>query len=331
MIVTLATSQGTSFQVDAEDVPLLAQFTWLWVRSLTRGKYTDFGVLSSLSIGGHPCMLDLRKLIMGDPPQLGMRPYSIDGDLAHLEKANLAWLDVSTSNHRNAKVKGHHGYRGIGPDSHTNQTWGFAIGTSARGWGYRNPQEAALAYDSAVRKRFGRWGIVNFPEPNEPGPTGLVFAPLEGPLRATDGNVLQVDPENLPVLSRHRWQPGADGYWTKIGRVPFQLAYLILGRPGGGGHVEIAWRDGDPRNCMRENLLWRNTGPSSFRGVRPEGTQWIASLKTKDRIHRMGPFDTPEEAARAYDKVVEEVRGPRARLNFPQEHGQPGLASIKGL
>jgi hypothetical protein len=54
MIVTLATSQGASFQVDAEDVPLLARFTWLWVRTLTRGKYMDFGVLSSLSIGGHP-------------------------------------------------------------------------------------------------------------------------------------------------------------------------------------------------------------------------------------------------------------------------------------
>jgi hypothetical protein len=54
MIPTLATSQGASFQVDAEDVPLLARFTWLWVRTLTRGKYMDFGVLSSLSIGGHP-------------------------------------------------------------------------------------------------------------------------------------------------------------------------------------------------------------------------------------------------------------------------------------
>jgi hypothetical protein len=38
----------------------------------------------------------------------------------------------------------------------------------------------------------------------------------------------------------------------------------------------------------------------------------------------------PEEAARAHDKYIEVVRGPRAWLSCPQEHEHSMASSIKG-
>ena len=58
---------------------------------------------------------------------------------------------------------------------------------------------------------------------------------------------------------------------------------------------------------------------SLFRGVEPNGaTGWAAELIAKDGIrHYCGTYPTEEEAARAFDKKALEVRGPTARLNFP--------------
>lgn len=55
---------------------------------------------------------------------------------------------------------------------------------------------------------------------------------------------------------------------------------------------------------------------SGYKGVYPYGKRWKAVITTNGRQDRIGVFDTPEEAAQAYDEVlVQRVGVPGAAVN----------------
>lgn len=66
-------------------------------------------------------------------------------------------------------------------------------------------------------------------------------------------------------------------------------------------------------------LSSKSTPPRRFVGVRqrPSG-RWVAEIKDSSQRVRLwlGTYDTPEEAARAYDEAARALRGENARTNF---------------
>ncbi|KZV26830.1 hypothetical protein F511_06677 [Dorcoceras hygrometricum] len=67
-----------------------------------------------------------------------------------------------------------------------------------------------------------------------------------------------------------------------------------------------------------------------FKGVRMrKWGKWVAEVrqpKSRDRIW-LGSYETPEEAARAYDAAMVCLRGPSVVLNFPNDPPPSFLAS----
>lgn len=91
-------------------------------------------------------------------------------------------------------------------------------------------------------------------------------------------------------------------------------------------------RDGDGLNNTRENLRlaerWQNAvnsktprhNKSGFKGVwwRKSTRKWVGLITANKRRVWLGQFDTPEEAARAYDAAARTLHGEFARFNIPQ-------------
>lgn len=142
-----------------------------------------------------------------------------------------------------------------------------------------------------------------------------------------------VDAADLPILAGITWCVVTDeahrclyaiGYSPKLMR-QVKMHQLLLDAP------KIDHKNGrgtDNRRCnLRPATNGQNRANShtpiinglGYRGVEPCGDKFRARIGHDGRLVRIGVFDTPEQAARAYDEKARELHGEFAGLNFPDE------------
>lgn len=100
---------------------------------------------------------------------------------------------------------------------------------------------------------------------------------------------------------------------------------LITGAPDGLTVDHINGNGLDNRQCnlrictLAQNLANRekSNGRHPYKGIwqNPVTNRWGASIQCDGLKHHLGYFDSPEDAARAYNEAATRLHGPFAKLN----------------
>jgi hypothetical protein len=142
-----------------------------------------------------------------------------------------------------------------------------------------------------------------------------------------------VDDERLEDLLHYHWlvRPGHNTRYvyrferrgTRYKRI--HLHRQLLNCPEG---MYIDHIDGDGLNNQVANLRivtrtenqWNRRNDKSrcqYRGVYYRDNRWRAKIGVNGKTVNLGTYETPQEAAKAFDAAALRIRGPFAILNFP--------------
>jgi hypothetical protein len=81
---------------------------------------------------------------------------------------------------------------------------------------------------------------------------------------------------------------------------------------------KLNYPNGCPKITVKRELL--NNNATGYRGVSKKGERFQASIGINKKQTYLGTFDTPKEAAVAYDRAIIENNLPKKKLNFPNKN-----------
>lgn len=159
----------------------------------------------------------------------------------------------------------------------------------------------------------------------------FVFVPL------TKNQVAIIDAEDADKVLPYRWclrnkyagrylRKGEPGYAKPETHVYMHRVILACGDGQQPDHINRNPLDNrkdnlrcatPSQNCAsRKRISATNT--SGYRGVSRNGGKWIAYIGHQGERKNLGRFESPKEAARAYDEAAISLFGEFATLNFPE-------------
>ena len=146
------------------------------------------------------------------------------------------------------------------------------------------------------------------------------------------GKYALVDDEDYEVIGKWKWHLSKDGYVKRTYKAGSKVKAQLLHRAilaNGSNKKHIDHINHDKLDNQKHNLRWaspsENGGNSKLSKSNTTGYKGVTKRHGKFRSHirhnrvliHIGVFDTPEEAAKAYDKKAREMFGEYAWLNFP--------------
>ena len=155
-------------------------------------------------------------------------------------------------------------------------------------------------------------------------------------IQLTKGFVTLVDDEDYETLSQYRWRAlkGSQRTWYAARNIKvagknmtIMMHREIINAPENifVDHINMDALDNrrenlrlcsKQENCCNKGKFSNNT--SGYKGVSwdKRGERWVAQIRVNLSSKHLGYFDTPEDAARAYDKAARQYHGEFARTNF---------------
>ena len=127
------------------------------------------------------------------------------------------------------------------------------------------------------------------------------------------------------VVFQKTWKKAEGGYKTETIYLHKLLAEKFLAEQRSAVKNLVGARNSDKLDCRLENILWRSRSVASrqrktssragYTGVYQENNRYRAVISINRKSVHLGMFDTPEEAAEAYNKKSRELFGDEGKMN----------------
>jgi len=121
------------------------------------------------------------------------------------------------------------------------------------------------------------------------------------------------------------WKKAEGGYKTETIYLHRLVAERFLADDKSNKNNLVGAKNGNKLDCRLENLIWRSRSVASrqrktsskvgYTGVYKENNRYRAVISVNRKSVHIGMFDTPEEAALAYNKKSRELYGEDGKLN----------------